>query len=167
VERFAWVTPTQMMDGLGLAESTPGPLILVLQFVGFLAAYHAAGNDAALFAGVVGAVLTVWVTFVPCFLWIFLGAPWSEARRGNVALASALAAITAAVVGVIANLALWFATHVLFAQQGPHGLPDLTSLRPVPAVLTAAALTMLFVLRWNLARTLTVSAVLGATSILL
>ena len=167
VEKFAWVTPTQMMDGLGLAESTPGPLILVLQFVGFLAAYQAAGNDAALFAGVLGAVLTVWVTFVPCFLWIFLGAPWIEALRGNVALASALAAITAAVVGVIANLALWFATNVLFAQQGPHGLPDLTSLRPVPAVLTAAALTMLFVLRWNLARTLTVSAVLGATSILL
>ena len=167
VERFAWVTPTQMMDGLGLAESTPGPLILVLQFVGFLAAYHASGNDTALFAGVVGAVLTVWVTFVPCFLWIFLGAPWIEALRGNVALSSALAAITAAVVGVIANLALWFAAHVLFARHHPLGLPDLASLRLVPALLTAAALTMLFVLRWNLARTLTVSAVLGATSILL
>jgi chromate transporter len=167
VERFAWVTPTQMMDGLGLAESTPGPLILVLQFVGFLAAYQAAGSDSALLAGVLGAVLTVWVTFVPCFLWIFLGAPYIEALRGNVGLASALAAITAAVVGVIANLALWFAAHVLFAQHGTHGLPDLTSLRPVPALLAAAALTMLFVLRWNLARTLTVSAVLGATSILL
>src|SRR5690349_11667806 len=167
VERFAWVTPTQMMDGLGLAESTPGPLILVLQFVGFLAAYQAAGNDAALLAGVLGAVLTVWVTFVPCFLWIFLGAPYIEALRGNVALASALSAITAAVVGVIANLALWFAVHVLFARQAAHGLPDPASLRPVPAVLTAIALTLLFVLRWNLARTLTVSAVLGATSILL
>jgi chromate transporter len=144
-----------------------GPLILVLQFVGFLAAYQAAGHDGALLAGVLGAVLTVWVTFVPCFLWIFLGAPYIEALRGNAALASALAAITAAVVGVIANLALWFAAHVLFAQQGPHGLPDLASLRPVPALLTAAALTMLFVLRWNLARTLTVSAVLGAISILL
>ena len=167
VERFAWVTPTQMMDGLGLAESTPGPLILVLQFVGFLAAYQAAGNDGALLAGVLGAVLTVWVTFVPCFLWIFLGAPYIEALRGNTALASALSAITAAVVGVIANLALWFAVHVLFARQATHGLPDLASLRPVPAVLTAIALTLLFVLRWNLARTLTVSAVLGATSILL
>jgi len=167
VERFAWVTPTQMMDGLGLAESTPGPLILVLQFVGFLAAYQAAGHDGALWAGVLGAALTVWVTFVPCFLWIFLGAPWIEALRGNVGLASALAAVTAAVVGVIANLALWFAAHVLFAQQGPFGLPDLASLRPVPALLTAAALTMLFVLKWNLARTLTVSAVLGATSMLL
>jgi chromate transporter len=167
VERFAWVTPTQMMDGLGLAESTPGPLILVLQFVGFLAAFQAAGSDAALWAGVLGAVLTVWVTFVPCFLWIFLGAPYIEALRGNVALASALAAITAAVVGVIASLALWFAAHVLFAQRGPLGLPDLASLRPVPALLTAAVLMMLFVLKWNLARTLTVSAVLGATTILL
>jgi chromate transporter len=167
VERFAWLTPTQMMDGLGLAESTPGPLILVLQFVGFLAAYQAAGDDAALLAGVLGAVLTVWVTFVPCFLWIFLGAPYIEALRGNAALASAMAAITAAVVGVIANLALWFAVHVLFARHGPQGFPDLASLRPVPALLAAGALTMLFVLRWNLARTLTVSAVLGAASILL
>jgi len=166
VERFAWVTPTQMMDGLGLAESTPGPLILVLQFVGFLAAYQAAGNEGALFAGVLGAALTVWVTFVPCFLWIFLGAPYIEALRGNVALASALAAITAAVVGVIANLALWFALHVLFARHDPLGLPDFSSWQPVPALLTAAALTMVFVLRWNLARTLTVSAVLGAISVL-
>ena len=105
-----------MLDGLGLAESTPGPLIMVVQFVGFLAAYQVAGSDHPLLAGALGAMLTVWVTFVPCFLWIFLGAPYIEALRGNVALASALAAITAAVVGVIANLALWFATHVLFAQ---------------------------------------------------
>jgi chromate transporter len=167
VERFAWMTPTQMMDGLGLAESTPGPLILVLQFVGFLAAYQAAGNDSALLAGALGAVLTVWVTFVPCFLWIFVGAPYIEALRGNTALASALSAITAAVVGVIANLALWFAVHVLFARQAAQGLPDLASLRPVPAVLTAAAITLLFVLKWNLARVLTVSAVLGAATILL
>ena len=86
VERFAWVTPAQMLDGLGLAESTPGPLILVVQFVGFLAAYQAAGGDHPLLAGVLGALLTVWVTFVPCFLWIFLGAPYIEALRGNVAL---------------------------------------------------------------------------------
>jgi chromate transporter len=108
VERFAWVTPAQMLDGLGLAESTPGPLIMVVQFVGFLAAYQVAAGDHPLLSGVLGALLTVWVTFVPCFLWIFLGAPYIEALRGNVALASALAAITAAVVGVIANLALWF-----------------------------------------------------------
>ena len=167
VERFAWVTPAQMMDGLGLAESTPGPLILVLQFVGFLAAYQAAGSDAPLLAGVLGAVLAVWVTFVPCFLWIFLGAPYIEALRGNVALASALAAITAAVVGVIANLALWFAAHVLFARHGAYGLPELASLRLVPALLTAVALTLLFALKWNLARTLVACTLLGAATTVL
>jgi chromate transporter len=167
VERFAWVTPAQMLDGLGLAESTPGPLIMVVQFVGFLAAYQLAGGAHPLLCGVLGAILTVWVTFVPCFLWIFLGAPYIEALRRNSALASALAAITAAVVGVIANLALWFATHVLFSRLEAHGLPELSSLRLVPALLTGIALTMLFVLKWNLARTLTVSAVLGAASIML
>ena len=164
VERFAWVTPAQMLDGLGLAESTPGPLILVLQFVGFLAAYQAAGSDQPLLAGVLGALLTVWVTFVPCFLWIFLGAPYIEALRGNVALSSALSAITAAVVGVIANLALWFAAHVLFARLGAYGLPDWSTLQIKPALLTAMALALMFVLKWNLAWTLVVCAVLGATS---
>ncbi|HEU5135914.1 MAG TPA: chromate efflux transporter [Steroidobacteraceae bacterium] len=167
VERFAWVTPTQMVDGLGLAETTPGPLILVVQFVGFLAAYQAAGAAHPLLAGALGAVLTVWVTFVPCFLWIFLGAPYIEALRGNVALASALATITAAVVGVIANLALWFASHVLFARPGPYGLPDPASLRIVPALLTGVALASMFVFKWNLARTLAACAVLGATSTML
>jgi len=167
VERFAWVTPAQMLDGLGLAESTPGPLILVLQFVGFLAAYQAAGGGHPLIAGALGAMLTVWVTFVPCFLWIFLGAPYIEALRDNVALASALAAITAAVVGVIANLALWFASHVLFARLDESGVPDFASLRQVPALLTGVALVSIFVLRWNLARTLAVCAVLGAASSML
>jgi len=167
VERFAWVTPAQMLDGLGLAESTPGPLIMVVQFVGFLAAYQLAGLEHPLLSGVLGALLTVWVTFVPCFLWIFQGAPYVEALRGNAPLASALAAITAAVVGVIANLALWFATHVMFASVDAHGLPDLASLRGAPALLTGLAMTMLFILKWNLARVLTVSAVVGATSILL
>jgi chromate transporter len=167
VERFAWVTPAQMLDGLGLAESTPGPLIMVVQFVGFLAAYQAAGADHPLFAGVLGAALTVWVTFVPCFLWIFLGAPYIEALRSNVALSSALAAITAAVVGVIANLALWFASHVLFTRVDAHGIPALESIQLVPAILTSVALVMMFVLKWNLARTLIVSAVLGAASITL
>ncbi|MEO8020062.1 MAG: chromate efflux transporter [Pseudomonadota bacterium] len=166
-ERFAWVTPAQMLDGLGLAESTPGPLIMVVQFVGFLAAYQVAGSEHPLLAGVLGALLTVWVTFVPCFLWIFLGAPYIEALRGNVALGSALAAITAAVVGVIANLALWFASHVLFARAGAHGLPEFASLRPWPALLTAIALGLLFALKWNLARTLVACAVLGMLSIML
>jgi chromate transporter len=162
VERYAWITPGQMVDGLGLAETTPGPLILVVQFVGFLAAYQIAGVENPLLAGVVGAVLTVWVTFVPCFLWIFLGAPYMETLRGNIPLASALAAITAAVVGVIANLALWFATHVLFARVGAQGLPELGSLRSEPALLLGVALFLLFVLKWGLGRTLAVSAVLGA-----
>ncbi len=135
VERFAWVTPAQMLDGLGLAESTPGPLIMVVQFVGFLAAYQAAGADHPLLAGALAAMLTVWVTFVPCFLWIFLGAPYIEALRGNVALGSALAAITAAVVGVIANLALWFAVACAVREARrvwPAGMV-ITALRTRPA----------------------------------
>jgi chromate transporter len=170
VERFGWVTPAQMVDGLGLAESTPGPLIMVVQFVGFLAAYQAAGGAHALLMGTLGALLTVWVTFVPCFLWIFLGAPYVERLRGNVALASALAAITAAVVGVIANLALWFALHVLFANVDTWrvlgvlriDLPDIATLRIAPAALTGLALVLMFVLRWSFARCLGVCAVLGA-----
>jgi chromate transporter len=170
VERFGWVTPAQMVDGLGLAESTPGPLIMVVQFVGFLAAYQAAGGAHPLIMGTLGALLTVWVTFVPCFLWIFLGAPYVERLRGNAALSSALAAITAAVVGVIANLALWFALHVLFARleawsiAGPLRLdvPDVRSLRLVPALLTGVALLLMFGLKQGLARCLAVCAVLGA-----
>jgi chromate transporter len=167
VERYAWITPGQMLDGLGLAESTPGPLILVVQFVGFLAAYQVAGSEHPLLAGVIGALITVWVTFVPCFLWIFLGAPYVERLRGNHALSSALAGITAAVVGVIANLALWFATHVLFTRVSAAGLPELDSLRWWPAALTAVALLLLFALRWNLARTLVTCAILGAATSLL
>jgi chromate transporter len=167
VERYGWISAGQMVDGLGLAETTPGPLIMVVQFVGFLAAYQVAGNAHPLLAGVIGAVLTVWVTFVPCFLWIFLGAPYVEKLRGNLALSSALAAITAAVVGVIANLALWFATHVLFATVAASGIPALASIRWVSAALTAAALLMMFVLNWSLARVLALSVLLGAATLLL
>jgi chromate transporter len=167
VERYAWITPGQMVDGLGLAESTPGPLILVVQFVGFLAAWQIAGTEHPLLAGVLGAVITVWVTFVPCFLWIFLGAPYVEALRGNAALSSALAAITAAVVGVIANLALWFATHVVFARVAPSGIPDFASVQPVPAVLVGVAVTFIFGLKWSLGRTLAGCVVLGAATSLL
>jgi chromate transporter len=167
VERYAWISPGQMVDGLGLAESTPGPLILVVQFVGFLAAYQVAGAEHPLLAGVMGALITVWVTFVPCFLWIFLGAPYVEELRGNAALSSALAAITAAVVGVIANLALWFAIHVLFENANASGIPHFDSLRIVPAALTTVALILMFVLRWKLGRTLVLCVVLGAaTSVL-
>ncbi len=113
VEDFGWLSPGAMMDGLGLAETTPGPLIMVLQFVGFLGGWNQPGNLSPL-----GAAITTWTTFVPCFLWIFLGAPHIERLRGNKPLGAALSAITAAVVGVILNLAVWFGLHVLFPR--PH-----------------------------------------------
>ena len=118
VETYRWLTPEEMLTGLGLAETTPGPLILVLLFTGFVGAFRDAGGLDPLFSGMVGAMITVWVTFIPCFIWIFAGAPYVETLRGNRKLASAFAAITAAVVGVIANLSLWFALHVLFAEVG-------------------------------------------------
>ncbi len=114
VERFAWLTPPQMLAGLALAESTPGPLIMVLQFVGFVAAWQNPGPLHPLGAATLGALMTTWVTFLPCFLWILLGAPYIERLRGQRALTAALSTITAAVVGVVLNLALWFAQHVLF-----------------------------------------------------
>ncbi len=114
VENYGWVTAGEMLDGLGMAETTPGPLIMVLQFVGFLAAFRDPGTLPPMLAGTLGGLLTTWVTFTPCFLWIFAGAPYIEKLRGNKALAGALSAITAAVVGVILNLTVWFAVHVLF-----------------------------------------------------
>jgi chromate transporter len=114
VDTFHWLKPGEMLDGLGLAETTPGPLILVVQFVGFMGAFRHPGGLPPMVAGTLGALITVWVTFVPCFLWIFLGAPYIEALRGSRSLRAALTAITAAVVGVILNLSLWFGLHVVF-----------------------------------------------------
>lgn len=119
VEHYHWLGAREMLDGLGMAETTPGPLIMVLQFVGFVAAFRESGMLTPISAGVLGGLLATWVTFAPCFLWIFLGAPWIEALRGNRLLAGALSAITASVVGVILNLAVWFALHVLFRQTVP------------------------------------------------
>ncbi|MEW6532834.1 MAG: chromate efflux transporter [Thermodesulfobacteriota bacterium] len=116
VDLYGWLKPGEMLDGLGLAETTPGPLILVLQFVGFLGAYRNPGELDPMLAGVLGSALTVWVTFVPCFLWIFLGAPYIEALRGNRSLNTAMSSITAAVVGVILNLAVWFALNTIFGS---------------------------------------------------
>jgi chromate transporter len=113
VEQYQWLSAPQMLDGLGLAETTPGPLIMVLQFVGFLGAWHQPGTLNPLLAGTLGALMTTWTTFVPCFLWIFLGAPHIEQLHGNRTLTTALSAVTAAVVGVILNLAIWFGVHVL------------------------------------------------------
>ncbi|NVO17697.1 MAG: chromate efflux transporter [Rhodoplanes sp.] len=147
VDTFGWLAPGEMVDGLGLAETTPGPLILVLQFVGFIATHRAAGSLDPLLAGCLGALLTTWVTFAPCFLWIFLGGPYIEALRGNKAITAALTAITAAVVGVIMNLAVWFALHVVFRQTwtldlagvGPE-LPVLASIDWQAAGLAVAAM---------------------------
>jgi chromate transporter len=119
VETYHWVTPGEMLDGLGMAETTPGPLIMVLQFVGFMGAFRDPGSLPPLLAGALGGLLATWVTFTPCFLWIFLGAPYIEKLRGNQALSGALAAITAAVVGVVLNLAIWFAIHTIFRSTFP------------------------------------------------
>ena len=119
VNHYGWVTPGEMLDGLGMAETTPGPLIMVLQFVGFMAAFRDPGSLPPMLAGTFGGLLATWVTFTPCFLWIFLGAPFVEALRGNKALNGALSAITAAVVGVVLNLAIWFAVHTVFREVTP------------------------------------------------
>jgi len=151
VEGFAWLRPGEMLDGLGMAETTPGPLIMVTQFVGFMAAFRQASGLPPLAAGVLGGVLTTWVTFTPCFLWIFLGAPFIEKLRSSPALSAALSTITAAVVGVILNLAIWFALHVLFGQVrelrlGPLALdaPALSSVSLPSLLLTAAAAVAAF-----------------------
>jgi chromate transporter len=168
VETFHWLRPGEMLDGLGLAETTPGPLIMVLQFVGFLGAYRLAGGMDPLLGGVVGSIVTTWVTFVPCFLWIFLGAPYIELLRGNRSLSTALTAITAAVVGVILNLAVWFSVHTLFGRVEeirPGGLrllvPDWSTLDPGALLIAAFAFLALF--RWKLGmlKTLALSAAAG------
>ena len=119
VENYGWLKPGEMLDGLGMAETTPGPLIMVLQFVGFMAAYRDPGGLSPMLAGTLGGLLATWVTFTPCFLWIFLGAPFVEKLRGNKSLNAALSALTAAVVGVILNLAIWFAIHTVFRATVP------------------------------------------------
>ena len=168
VETFGWLRPGEMLDGLGMAETTPGPLIMVLEFVGFLGAYRDPGPLPPLVAGVAGAVVTTWVTFVPCFLWIFAGAPYIEWLRGRRGLSAALAGITAAVVGVILNLAIWFAIHVLFAdvEERRHGVlrllvPDVSTLDPWALALAVGAFVALLRFRRGLLETLAATAVLG------
>ncbi|MEV6304297.1 chromate efflux transporter [Actinoplanes sp. NPDC051861] len=165
VEYYGWLSAGDMVRGLALAETTPGPLIMVVQFVAFLGAYHHPGTLDPWVAGVVASLLTTWVTFVPCFLFILLGAPYVERLRGNVALSAALTGITAAVVGVIANLGLYFAVHTLFATvtTGPLSLqvPDPASIRWVPVGIAAVAAVLIFTLKWPVLRVLGVCAVLG------
>ncbi|TXN19566.1 chromate efflux transporter, partial [Methylobacterium sp. WL93] len=168
VGQFGWLRPGEMLDGLGMAETTPGPLIMVTQFVGFLAAFRNPGSLPPLLAGTLGGLLTTWVTFAPCFLWIFVGAPYVERLRGDRALAGALSAITAAVVGVILNLAVWFALHTLFARLEPVALgpirlelPVLASLNPWALVLAVAALVAVFRLKAGVIPTLAACAAAG------
>jgi chromate transporter len=168
VETYGWLAPGEMLDGLGLAETTPGPLIIVTQFVGFLGAFRAESGMPPLLAGVLGGVLTTWVTFTPCFLWIFLGAPFVEKLRGAKALNAALGAITAAVVGVILNLAIWFGLHVLFGDVrevtgfgARLDVPRLASVDLAALVLTLGAGIALFRLKVGVIPVLAVCAALG------
>ena len=173
VEQYQWLAPGEMLDGLGLAETTPGPLILVTQFVGFLGAWREAGQGSSLLLASAGALLTTWVTFLPCFVWIFAGAPYVERLRSHQALAAALSAITAAVVGVIANLALWFGFNFLFTQTErvqTFGmdmlLPTLSSIALPNLLLTLTAFAMVFLLRLHMLVILGSCALLGMLSAL-
>lgn len=164
VETYGWLSAGEMLDGLGLAETTPGPLILVTEFVGFLAGFRKGGEPALAF-GLLGAAVTLWATFAPCFLWIFTGAPYVERLSANPRVAGALAGVTAAVVGVILNLSLWFALHVLFRSvtaewHGPVLLwtPELASLNVEALLLTVLAAALLFGFRLGIVGTLALTA---------
>jgi chromate transporter len=164
VQHYHWLKPDEMLVGLGLAETTPGQLISVVQFTGFLAAARNAGTLAPMAAGTLGGLIAMWTTFVPSFLWIFLGGPYVEALIGNKQLNAALSAVTAAVVGVILNLALWLALHTLFAQVRPFGLlnlPVLSSVNWVALVIAIAALVAIFRFRIGIIPVLAGSCLAG------
>jgi chromate transporter len=168
VETYGWLKPGEMLDGLGMAETTPGPLIMVLQFVGFMAAFRDAGGLSPMLAGTLGGLLATWVTFTPCFLWIFLGAPFVEVLRGNAAVNGALSAITAAVVGVILNLAVWFALHTVFRDVAPvrgfgfaFDAPVLASVDPWALALSVAAIIAIFRFKSGMLTTLAACSAVG------
>jgi chromate transporter len=168
VEHYHWLKPQEMLDGLGMAETTPGPLIMVLQFVGFLAAYRDPGTLSPMWAGTLGGLLATWVTFTPCFLWIFSGAPYIERLRGNAALAGALGAITAVVVGVILNLSIWFALHTIFRETIPvhsfglsFDMPKLASVDIAALALAVAAAAAVFRFRLGMLPVLAGSCAAG------
>jgi chromate transporter len=168
VNTYGWLKPGEMLDGLGMAETTPGPLIMVLQFVGFMGAYRHPDAQDPMLAGVLGSIITTWVTFVPCFLWIFLGAPYIEYLRGNKSLSTALSSITAAVVGVILNLAVWFSLHTLFRSVNEiHTLgmrlqvPVINSIDLVSLLIAIGAFVAMFRYRLSMIPTLTGSAFIG------
>lgn len=168
VETYGWLEPGEMLDGLGMAETTPGPLIQVVQFVGFMGAYRNPGALDPMLAGVLGSVLTTWVTFTPCFLWIFVGAPYIEYLRGRKSLSAALSAITAAVVGVILNLAVWFSLHTLFRTVDEIEAYGIRLFSPVwgtvevgAVALTIIALLALFYFKLGMMKTLALCAAGG------
>jgi chromate transporter len=168
VQVYGWLAPREMVRGLALAETTPGPLIMVVQFVAFLGAYRAPGSLSPWAAAVLASLLVTWVTFVPSILFVLLGAPFMEQLRGNRSVSAALTGITAAVVGVIANLGVYFAVHTLFSDTVALNwavlhldLPDLGSLRPVALGVAIVAAALLFRVKWSVLRTLGICAVLG------
>jgi chromate transporter len=168
VEVFGWLTPGEMVTGLALAETTPGPLIMVVQFVAFVGAYREPGDLNPWVAAIVASLLTTWVTFVPCFVFVFVGAPYVERLRGSRALSAALTGIMAAVVGVIANLAVFFAVHTLFDDVasrtwGPIHLqvPEIASLKPLSIAVALLAAVLLFRQKWSVLRTLAACALVG------
>ncbi|WP_157385413.1 chromate efflux transporter [Rhizobium freirei] len=174
VQNFGWLKPGEMLDGLGMAETTPGPLIIVVQFVGFMGAYRGHGTLDPIVAATLAAILTSWVTFLPSFLWIFLGAPFIEKMRGNQELTGAMSAITAAVVGVILNLAIWFALHVLFRDVSEYQfgqlvieVPRLLSVDFAALFLTAVAIIALFRMKLSVLLTLAICSLGGLCWILL
>jgi chromate transporter len=168
VEVYGWLSPGEMIKGLALAETTPGPLIMVVQFVAFLGAYRDPGGLNPAVAGVIASLLTTWVTFVPCFMWIYLGAPYIERLRNNSSITAALSGITAAVVGVIANLALYFAVHTLFTGTRVLEWSPVRLLAPVWKTYTweswliaGIAMMLIFPMKWSVLKTLGTCALLG------
>jgi chromate transporter len=168
VETYGWLKPGEMLNGLGMAETTPGPLIMVVQFVGFLAVFRHPGSLLPMLAGTLGGLLATWCTFVPCFLWIGLGAPFMEKLRDNKALNGALAGITAAVVGVILNLAIWFALHTWFRESQlvrAFGLsfdePVVVSIAPWAVALSLAAMIAIFRFKAGMIQTRSASSAAG------
>ena len=170
VGHYGWLSAGEMLDGLGMAETTPGPLIMVTQFVGFIGAYRSPGSLDPMLAGTLGALVTTWVTFAPCFLWIFLGAPFIESLRGNRVLATALTGITAAVVGVVLNLALWFGLRVMFGELvevelpitgSTMELPAIASFDPLASAIAVSAFLAVSLFRVGMIKVLGVSACAG------
>lgn len=168
VDVFGWLQPGEMLDGLGMAETTPGPLIQVVQFVGYMGAFRFAPEFHPVISGIMGSIITTWVTFMPCFLWIFMGAPYIEYLRNNSSLSMALSAVTASVVGVILNLSIWMALHTLFASVDEYDawgmrllIPDFATLNSASLALTVMAFFSLLYFHIGMVNTIIICSGLG------